>query len=103
MRFQIVGANAESGDDVSVLLEAPSRPDVEKIAHDKGILVSTITPLPASKGEDPAAISLVDDEPAAAPTGGNGSQPHAGGRRAAPTERQPDIEQGDDSEERWEE
>jgi len=45
MRFKIVGADAESGDDVDVILEASSQPEVEKLAHDKGILVSVIAPV----------------------------------------------------------
>lgn len=65
MRFKIVGAHAESGDDIDVMLEAPSRPDVERLAHDKGILVSAITPLAAEADGDPTAIALIDDDPPA--------------------------------------
>jgi hypothetical protein len=71
MRFKITGANAESGDDVDVMLEAPTRPDVEKIAHDRGILVESITVLESThKAKDTEAIALVD-EPAHA--NGNGA------------------------------
>ncbi len=88
MQFKIVGANSESGDDVDVMLEAPSQPDVERIAHDRGILVASITPLAgpvahapaAAKKEEPGAIALIDDEPPAAAHTGNG---HA----APPAER----------------
>lgn len=62
MRFKIVGANSETGDDVDVVLEAPSQSDVEKIAHEKGILVSSIAsvavappPMPAAHAPAPAA------------------------------------------------
>jgi len=83
MRFQIVGAHAESGDDVNVMLEASTRTDVEKLAHDRGILVSTITPLngaedhghggqngapqhaPLVPKQEAEAIALVDDDPPA--------------------------------------
>jgi hypothetical protein len=89
MQFKIVGANAESGDDVDVMLEAPSQPDVERLAHDRGILVASITSLGSADGHAPAApggapqgvkkaepdaIALIDDPPA----GGNG---HAAGER----------------------
>jgi hypothetical protein len=85
MQFKVVGANAESGDDVDVMLEATSQADVERIAHDRGILVSSITAqaavaaaaAPQAKKEDLSAISLIDDPP---PAAGNG---HA----AAPAER----------------
>ena len=46
MRFKVTGANAESGDDVDVMLEAPSQGDVEKLAHDKGIMVKNILETP---------------------------------------------------------
>jgi hypothetical protein len=63
MRFKIVGANAESGDDVAVVLEAPSKTDVERIAHDQGILVSSIAPeIGPPIHKDMEAISLVEDE-----------------------------------------
>ena len=74
MRFKITGANAESGDDVDVVLEAATRTDVERIAHDKGILVSAIAPAPMHA--DAEAISLVEDEP---PANGAAAAPHAAG------------------------
>src|SRR5207237_1124232 len=82
MQFKILGANAESGDDVDVLIQAPSQSDVENIAHDKGILVASVTAIAAPPASattttvhppahtpkpDLEAISLVDDEPGAAP------------------------------------
>ena len=82
MQFKVLGANAESGDDVDVMLEAPSQTDVERIAHDRGIMVASITPLapppapsPAHKKEDPAAIALIDDDPP--PAAANGHAPAA--------------------------
>jgi hypothetical protein len=77
MKYQVVGANAESGDDVNVTLEALSRHEVEQMAHDRGILVSSITLLPPP-AKDESAIGLVDDEPPSA-VGGNG---HAANERA---------------------
>ena len=47
MRFKIVGANSETGDDVDIVMEAASQPEVEKLASAKGILVSSITQAPA--------------------------------------------------------
>jgi hypothetical protein len=48
MRFKILGANMETGDDVDVIFDAPSQPEVEKLAHEKGILVSSIAAVPAA-------------------------------------------------------
>ncbi len=81
MRFKIVGADKESGDDVNLTLDASSQADVEQIAHDKGILVSAITAIsiagpaaiPHRPAKDLEAISLVEDEPAPAATNGNGA------------------------------
>jgi hypothetical protein len=64
MRFKIVGANSETGDDVDVMMEAGSLPEVEKLAHDKGILVSSIAPV---GGPQPAHA------PAHAPASGHAS------------------------------
>ncbi|HVT81096.1 MAG TPA: hypothetical protein VHM90_10600 [Phycisphaerae bacterium] len=86
MQFKIVGAHAESGDDVDVMLEAPSQNDVERIAHDRGILVASITALGApahapaapahapARKEEPGSIALIDDDP---PAAGNGHAPAA--------------------------
>ena len=63
MRFKIVGANAETGDDVDVLLEAPSQGDVERIAHDKGILVSLITPMQAGRRHSPHMLPMASHAP----------------------------------------
>jgi hypothetical protein len=48
MRFKVMGANSETGDDVDVVLEAASQPEVEKLAHTKGILVSSIAAVPVA-------------------------------------------------------
>jgi hypothetical protein len=48
MRFKVMGANSETGDDVSVVLEAASQPEVEQMAHAKGILVSSIAAVPVA-------------------------------------------------------
>ena len=66
MRFNIVGANAESGDDVDVVLEAHTRAEVESLAHDKGILVAAVKEMAA---DDDRAIALIDDDPPAAADG----------------------------------
>ena len=77
MRFKITGANAESGDDVDVVLEAPSKTDAEKLAHDKGIMVASIAPVIGHVVHaDAEAISLVDDDP---PANGSAAAPHAHG------------------------
>jgi hypothetical protein len=78
MRFKITGASSESGDDVNLMLEAPSQGDVEKIAHDRGILVESITVLEnGHKPKDESAIALIDEPPhAPAHTNGNGHGAH---------------------------
>jgi hypothetical protein len=48
MQFKILGANSETGDDVDLVLEAASHSEVEQLAHNKGILVSSIAPLPST-------------------------------------------------------
>jgi hypothetical protein len=61
MRFKVVGANSQTGDDIDVVLEAASQPEVEKLAHQKGILVSSIAAIqipahaPAHATHAPAA------------------------------------------------
>jgi hypothetical protein len=75
MRFKIKGASAESGDDVDVMLDAPSRPEVEKIAHDRGIMVESIIVLENSRGHDTEAIALVEETPA--PKGNGNGHGHA--------------------------
>jgi hypothetical protein len=70
MRFNVIGASAESGDDIDVMLEAKDQADVERIAHDKGILVSSIRV--ASENEDRSIELILDDAntaPAAADDG----------------------------------
>jgi hypothetical protein len=58
MRFSVVGADKETGDDVDVVLIAASREVAEADACRKGILVSAIRELPEDKG----TIELVEDE-----------------------------------------
>jgi hypothetical protein len=60
MKFRITGANSESGDDVDVMIDASSQSEVERIAHDRGILVSAIAAQTGSATDNP--ISLVDDD-----------------------------------------
>ena len=48
MRFKIMGANSETGDDVDVVLEAASQSEVENLAHQKGILVSSVAAVPVA-------------------------------------------------------
>jgi hypothetical protein len=48
MRFAVVGADKESGDDVEVTLMANTREEAEFLAVGRGILVASITPV-----EDP--------------------------------------------------
>lgn len=85
MRFQVVGANSESGDDVDLTLEAADQSEVERIAHEKGILVAAIKPAPA----DEDAIALIDDDddpPLIAPSASQVGVPHAApaGHAASP-------------------
>jgi hypothetical protein len=63
MRFQVVGADKESGDDVDVILVAKNREGAEADACKRGILVSAITELPEEKVAkvDKDAIELVTD------------------------------------------
>jgi hypothetical protein len=58
MRFSVVGADKETGDDVDVVLIAASREVAEADACKKGILVSAIRELPEEKG----TIELVTDD-----------------------------------------
>ena len=67
MKFSVLGANKETGDDVSVVLVATSRHEAEQAAIHQGILVSAIKILPEEK--DTGAISLIEDEPAAGEVG----------------------------------
>src|SRR6185437_3110054 len=61
MRFSVVGADKETGDDVDVVLVASTREVAEVEAGKKGILVSAIKPLEEEKD----VIDLVTDvEPA---------------------------------------
>ncbi|HVX83641.1 MAG TPA: hypothetical protein VH253_02380 [Phycisphaerae bacterium] len=46
MRYMVVGADKESGDDVEVTLLANTQEEAEFQAVGRGILVATITPLP---------------------------------------------------------
>jgi hypothetical protein len=48
MQFKIVGANSETGDDVDVILEAASQSEVERIAHERHILVSAVSAIPVA-------------------------------------------------------
>jgi hypothetical protein len=58
MRFSVIGADKDTGDDVDVVLNASSREVAEADALKKGILVSTIKELPEEKD----TIELVSDE-----------------------------------------
>src|SRR5271154_6880843 len=62
MRFGVVGADKESGNDVEVVLTAASQADAEAEACKRGILVSAIKQVADLEGD---AIALVDDEPPA--------------------------------------
>jgi hypothetical protein len=62
MRFGVVGADKESGNDVEVVLTAATQADAEAEACKRGILVSAIKQVAEPEGD---AIALVDDEPPA--------------------------------------
>ena len=83
MRFKIVGANSETGDDVDVVLEAASQPEVEKLARSRGILVESIASVPgvahASQGSatHAPAAGHASVATAAAPAGATRTAPAA--------------------------
>lgn len=70
MKFAVVGANKESGEDVKVTLDAASQADAEQLAAIRGILVESISVIPTA---EPEAISLVDETPGE----GASEAPHA--------------------------
>ena len=77
LRFKVKGADKESGADVNVTLVAKDRKAAEDQAHDRGILVETLSVEPEA---DKEAIALIDDDtPAAdgaAPAAANGHSSH---------------------------
>jgi hypothetical protein len=87
MRFKILGANMETGDDVDVIFDAPSQADVEKLAHEKGILVSSIAAVaaaPAAPGARAATGAPVAVHGARAATGAPIAAPGARAATGAP-------------------
>ncbi len=69
MRFKVVGADKETGDDVDVMVHAASQLEAEELALKRGIMVSTIKEV----SEEAETISLIEDEPAPAHAGGSAS------------------------------
>jgi len=61
MRFNVKGADKESGADVKITLVAPNQKAAEQQAHDRGILVEILAPEPEAEKD---AIALIDDPPA---------------------------------------
>jgi hypothetical protein len=59
MRFGVVGADKESGNDVEVVLTAATQAEAEQLAHNRGILVAAIKPVAEPEGD---SIALVDDD-----------------------------------------
>ncbi|MGN6369095.1 MAG: hypothetical protein ACTHN5_12610 [Phycisphaerae bacterium] len=59
MRFGVVGADKETGNDVEVVLTAATQAEAEELAHNRGILVSGIKLVAEPEGD---AIALVDDD-----------------------------------------
>ena len=82
MRFNIIGASAETGDDIDVMIDAADQATVERIAHDRGILVANIRT--ASENEDRGVALVVDDPPAPAPSPTNGHHAPANAPAHAP-------------------
>ena len=76
MRFSVIGADKETGDDVDVVVHANTRESAEADAVKRGILVSTIQQLPEEKD----IIDLVDEAPAA----GHGTVTPLSGTPGAP-------------------
>ena len=60
MRFGVVGADKETGNDVEVVLTASTQAEAEELAHNRGILVAGIKPVAEPEGD---SIALVDDDP----------------------------------------
>jgi hypothetical protein len=60
MRFGVVGADKETGNDVEVVLTAATQAEAEELAHNRGILVSGIKRV---ADPDADAIALIDDDP----------------------------------------
>ena len=52
MKFHVMGANKETGDDIEVDLVAADTKQAEDLAHDRGILVASLKPI-----EEPIAPS----------------------------------------------
>ena len=60
MRFGVVGADKETGNDVEVVLTAATQAEAEELAHNRGILVAGIKAVAEPEGD---SIALVDDDP----------------------------------------
>ena len=81
MRFNVTGADKETGDDVDVVMHANSREGAEAEAIKRGILVSAIKEIPQEKD----VIELIEETPSAGagsvtPLGGDGAAAHAHGK-----------------------
>lgn len=61
MKFKVVGADKSTGDDVEVALVAADRSQAEQLAHDRGILVSTLSVIEEPHTEE-AAIALEPED-----------------------------------------
>jgi hypothetical protein len=70
MRFHVVGADKESGNDIEIDVTAIDRAEAEHVATKRGLLVSAIEPI---KEADPEKIDLVDLDLAPAPKRGAGA------------------------------
>src|SRR4051812_36248583 len=72
MKFAIIGAHKETGNDVNVVLVATSKHEAELAATHQGILVSSIKLLMEEK--DTSALSMDDDGPAVVEQGEGDSE-----------------------------
>lgn len=64
MRFSIVGASKDTGEDVSITITAVDSRAAELVAHDRGILVEAIKLMPDDADTSPIAM---DEDPLDAP------------------------------------
>jgi hypothetical protein len=67
MRYNITGADKESGNDVNVVVNAITRIEAEHIAHTRGILVSAITALDKEPDDGPLTLDGDPFEDTSAP------------------------------------
>lgn len=68
MKFIVTGANPKTGTELTREIEAVSAKDAEKIAHDKGLLVSEVKPVATIQYAQPQQQPAETESPAPAYT-----------------------------------